>query len=142
MTETAQGQGDAAPAPAKTVAPRQTLRALIVSVAVLIVIACGLFLAYLRGETLRNAEEWQQLAQEMKRADFVFGSMLFGEDLVRPLQHLLSETEAPTAIITSNPTLIRCTRLGKFVLKQKEEGDEEPGLLKRWMNNTKPCLSN
>ena len=88
--------------------------------------------------TLRNDQEWQQLAQEMKRADFVFGSMLFGEELVRPLQQMLSESEAPTAIITSNPTLIRCTRLGKFVLKQKEEADEEPGLLKRWMNKFRP----
>lgn len=82
MTETAQGRGQGNPASplAKTVAPRQTLRALIASVAVLIVIACGLFLTYLRGEALRNAEERatsvarlleEHITRTFRTADFI-----------------------------------------------------------------------
>jgi len=87
--------------------------------------------------SLRDDEAWQRLAADVARADFVFGSMLFGEELVRPLQRILSESHVPICIITSNPALIRCTRLGKFVLQQKDP-DAEPGMLKRWMNKFRP----
>ena len=86
---------------------------------------------------LRDDAAWQRLAEDVRHVDFVFGSMLFGEDMVRPLQRILSESQVPVCVITSNPALIRCTRLGKFVLKQQEK-DEEPGLLKQWINKFRP----
>ncbi|MFA6022321.1 MAG: hypothetical protein WC722_18845, partial [Rhodospirillales bacterium] len=66
--------------PPMNVAPRQTLRALIASVTVLIVIACGLFLAYLRGESLHAAEEKaasvarlleEHISRTFRTADFI-----------------------------------------------------------------------
>lgn len=86
---------------------------------------------------LRDDAAWQRLAEDVRHVDFVFGSMLFGEDLVRPLQRILGESRVPVCVITSNPALIRCTRLGKFVLKQQDK-EEEPGLLKQWINKFRP----
>ncbi len=40
-------------------------------------------------------------------------------------------------MITSNPALIRCTRLGKFALQQRAE-ESEPGLLMRWARKFRP----
>jgi len=45
--------------------------------------------------SLRDDEAWQRLAADVARADFVFGSMLFGEELVRPLQRIRSESHVP-----------------------------------------------
>lgn len=93
--------------------------------------------------TLYNAtnliadEDFQQLATDIERADFVFGSMLFGEELVRPLQSILANTTVPVCVITSNPALIYCTHIGKFVLKPKEKNDS-PSLLRRWMKKLRP----
>ena len=94
-------------------------------------------LTFYNATTLRTDEDWEALNADIKRSDFVFGSMLFGEELVRPLVASLSESNAATCVITSNPTLIRCTKLGKFVLKQKDK-DKEPGLLSRWMQRFRP----
>lgn len=67
-------------APPAKVAPRHTLRALIASVTVLIVLACGLFLAYLRGEALRGAEDKaaavarlleEHVSRTFRTADFI-----------------------------------------------------------------------
>ncbi len=87
--------------------------------------------------SLIDNETFQRLAEDVSRADFVFGSMLFGEELVRPLQNILAQTPTPVCVITSNPALIRCTHIGKFVLKQKAK-DESPGLIKRWMKKFRP----
>ena len=87
--------------------------------------------------SLRSDDDWQRLAQDALRADLVFGSMLFGEELVRPLQRILVDSAKPVCIITSNPALVHCTKLGKFVLK-KPEKEEAPGLLKQWMNKFRP----
>ncbi|HMR66933.1 MAG TPA: magnesium chelatase subunit H, partial [Anaerolineae bacterium] len=87
--------------------------------------------------TLYNAEAFQRLRDDIARADFIFGSMLFGEELVRPLETILAETPTPVCVITSNPALIRCTHMGKFVLKPKAK-DEQPSLIKRWMNKFRP----
>jgi magnesium chelatase subunit H len=65
--------------------------------------------------------------------------MIFGEEHVRPLQEILASLETPTCFITSNPALIYSTRLGKFVLSQPT--DEEPGLIKRWMQKLRPKKS-
>lgn len=96
-------------------------------------------LALYNATTLRSDDDWQRLAQDAVRADLVFGSMLFGEELVRPLQgaHFAADTPKPVCIITSNPALVHCTRLGKFILKQPEK-EESPGLLKQWMNKFRP----
>lgn len=66
--------------PGAKTAPRSSLRALIVSVTVLIVLACGLFLAYLRGEALRSAEDKaasvarlleEHVSRTFRTADFI-----------------------------------------------------------------------
>ncbi|MCG8346420.1 MAG: magnesium chelatase subunit H [Chloroflexales bacterium] len=75
--------------------------------------------------SLKRDEDWQRLEQDLLRADFVLGSMLFGEEYVRPLERLLAKTSAPVCMIMSNPVLIRSTRIGKFVLKQRD--DESAG---------------
>lgn len=87
--------------------------------------------------SLRDDADWERLAADAAQADFIFGSMLFGEEFVRPLLRVLQETSRPTCVITSNPALIRCTRLGKFVLTQRSS-DEEPGLLTRWARKFRP----
>jgi magnesium chelatase subunit H len=90
---------------------------------------------------LRGEETWQNLAQDVANADFVFGSMLFGEDVVRPLEHILAEVSCPICIITSNPALIRCTHLGKFDLHSYQDDNESGsggGGLQSWMNKLRP----
>lgn len=86
---------------------------------------------------LQGEEACKRLALEIKQADFIFGSMLFGEELVRPLEDLLATVNIPVCIITSNPALIRKTQLGKLRLA-KPNADEPPGLLKRWLNKFRP----
>ncbi len=86
---------------------------------------------------LHGEEALKGLQRDIDRADFIFGAMLFGEDLVRPLQAILETTDKPICIITSNPALIRCTRIGKFLLAKGDE-DEKPGLIKRWLNKLRP----
>ena len=87
--------------------------------------------------SLHSDADWQRLAQDIAGADFVFGAMLFGEEYVRPLQPLLETSACPVCIITSNPALIHCTRLGKFVLA-KGEDTQEPGLFARWAHKLRP----
>lgn len=76
---------------------------------------------------LRGEETWDQLERDMLQADFIFGSMLFGEDIVRPMQQILAHVTCPVCIITSNPVLIRHTRLGKFSLQQSDDEEEQGG---------------
>src|SRR5690606_8390661 len=85
---------------------------------------------------MRAAEDWARLERDVRQADFIFGCMIFGEEHVRPLQTILQSVETPTCMITSNPALIYCTRLNKFVLSQPK--DEEPGLISRWMQKLRP----
>ncbi|MEO0565300.1 MAG: DUF3479 domain-containing protein, partial [Chloroflexota bacterium] len=86
---------------------------------------------------LKSDADWTNFASAAADADFIFGSMLFGEDLVRPMQAILTEITTPICIITSNPTLIRCTQIGALSLAKKEK-DENPSLLKRWMGKFRP----
>ena len=89
------------PPPSK-VAPRHTLRALIASVTVLIVLACALFLAYLRGEALRGAEEkaasGARLLEEpvnrtFRTADFIVEQVaMLGRS--QPMEHLANSESA------------------------------------------------
>lgn len=88
---------------------------------------------------LRGDDNWQRLENDAVKADFIFGSMLFGEDLVRPLERVMDKTTCPICIITSNPALIRRTRLGKFVMHQPEdEEDQKPGIMKQLMGHFRP----
>ncbi len=86
--------------------------------------------------SLRTAQDWQRLAADVQSADFVFGARLFGEEYVRPLLDVLGTATCPVCVITSNPTLIRQTRLGKFVLHRPD--DHEPGLITRIVRKLRP----
>jgi magnesium chelatase subunit H len=86
---------------------------------------------------LRSDEDWRALEADAAGADFVFGSMLFGEEYVRPLARICGRIDAPVCVITSNPALIRMTRLGKFNLQKKEEAGEPSGLA-QWARKFRP----
>jgi magnesium chelatase subunit H len=86
---------------------------------------------------LRSAADWAHLEEDVAQADFVFGSMLFGEEFVRPLQHALAQVACPICIITSNPTLIRLTRIGKLNLAKKDE-PAEPSIFQQWAKKLRP----
>ncbi len=86
---------------------------------------------------LRSDTDWQRLADDVARADFVFGARLFGEDCVRSIERALDGVQCPVCIITSNPALIQRTRLGKFSLAARDEG-EDSGLLMQWMHKLRP----
>ena len=92
---------------------------------------------------LHNSKKlWETLEQTLPKADFVFGSMLFSEDIVRPLEQLLDGLACPVCMITSNPALITQTRIGKFSLrKPKKEAPEEKSLFKQWAAKLMPRQS-
>ncbi len=94
-------------------------------------------LALYTAPSLQREADWQRLKADVARADFIFGARLFGEELVRPLEAILAQARCPVCVITSNPALIHCTRLGKFVLHQQDE-DHEPGLLQQWIRKLRP----
>ncbi len=85
----------------------------------------------------KEEEAWQRLEKAFAEADFIFGSMLFSEEIVRPLEKLLSEAACPVCIITSNPALIRQTRLGKFTLYKPESGGKT-SIFREWTARLKP----
>lgn len=87
--------------------------------------------------SIRHASDWERLEADIARADFVFGCMIFGEEHVRPLQKLLEQYQPQTCFITSNPALIYCTRLDKFVMAQPKP-EEEQGFVARWMQKLRP----
>ncbi|GAB4215316.1 MAG: magnesium chelatase subunit H [Roseiflexaceae bacterium] len=86
--------------------------------------------------SLRDEADWRRLAEDVRRADFVFGSMLFGEDLVRPLERALEGVACPVCVITSNPALIYRTRLGKFELHARDEQEASP--IMQWARKFRP----
>lgn len=96
----------------------------------------GLQLGLYEAAALRSDADWERLEQDVKQADFIFGCMIFGEEPVRRLQRILQTVNTPTCVITSNPALIYCTRLGKLALTPPK--DEEPGLISRWMQKLRP----
>jgi hypothetical protein len=63
--------------------------------------------------------------------------MLFGETYVRRLETLLKQAPCPVCIIMSNPALIHCTRIGKFVIQSRGE-EQEAGVLQRLMQSFRP----
>ncbi|MBP1467874.1 magnesium chelatase subunit H [Candidatus Chloroploca sp. M-50] len=86
--------------------------------------------------SLRDESGWQRLERDLKGAAFVFGARLFGEEYVRPLERLLGAASCPVLVITSNPALIRMTRLGKFSLAPQAE--ESGGMLRQWVKKLRP----
>ncbi len=97
----------------------------------------ALNLACYDANALRTDADRQRLADDVAASDFVFGAMLFGEEFVRPLESILAQATAPVCVITSNPALIRMTRLGRFDLRKKVE-EQEASLLSRWMHKFRP----
>ncbi len=68
------------------------------------------------GADLADPARLAEVEREVASADFVLGAMLFGEAYVRPLAPILARAPCPVAVIMSNPTLARLTRMGKFTL--------------------------
>ena len=89
---------------------------------------------------LHNSKKlWETLEQTLPHADVVVGSMLFSEEIVRPLEKLLATLSCPVCMITSNPALITQTRLGKFSLgKSKKEEPKESNIFKQWASKLMP----
>jgi magnesium chelatase subunit H len=81
---------------------------------------------------------WEKLEKEIPGADFIFGSMLFSEDIVRPLEKLLEHASCPVCMITSNPALINQTRVGRFSLQKQREDEKPQGIFKQWAAKLKP----
>ncbi len=85
---------------------------------------------------------WETLETALPNADFVFGSMLFSEDIVRPLEKMLNTLSCPVCMITSNPALVSQTRLGRFSLrKPKKDESKETGIFQQWAAKLKPKQS-
>jgi len=84
---------------------------------------------------------WEKLAKEVPGADFIFGSMLFSEEIVRPLEQILESAECPVCMITSNPALINQTRVGRFSLQKTREDEKPQGIFKQWAAKLKPTHS-
>ncbi|MCF8216777.1 MAG: magnesium chelatase subunit H [Chlorobium sp.] len=86
-----------------------------------------------------DKSQWEKLEHAFRSADFIFGSMLFSEEIVRPLERLLNQVSCPICIITSNPALLTRTRLGKFSLRKSDaETEKEPGLFRQWTAKLRP----
>lgn len=88
-----------------------------------------------------GAQAWSRLEQEVPSADFIFGSMLFSEEIVRPLEQILETATCPVCMITSNPTLISQTRVGRFSLQKSREDEKPQGIFKQWAAKLKPTHS-
>ncbi len=88
---------------------------------------------------MRGEDNWKKLEQDAKKADFIFGSMLFGEDIIQQLQAIFDKSTCPICIITSNPSMIRNTRLGKFVMQQDDQEEQkQSGVMKQIMGKLRP----
>lgn len=85
-----------------------------------------------------NRYTWEKLEREIPDADFIFGSMLFSEEIVRPLEQLLEAATCPVCMITSNPALINQTRVGKFSLQKPAEDDKPQSIFKQLASKLKP----
>ncbi|HWR01039.1 MAG TPA: magnesium chelatase subunit H [Chlorobaculum sp.] len=88
-----------------------------------------------------GAQAWERLAKEIPGADFIFGSMLFSEEIVRPLERLLETASCPVCMITSNPALINQTRVGKFSLQKTDEEEKPQGIFKQLAQKLRPVSS-
>ncbi|AOS84542.1 magnesium chelatase subunit H [Chlorobaculum limnaeum] len=81
---------------------------------------------------------WERLEREIPSADFIFGSMLFSEEIVRPLEQLLETATCPVCMITSNPALISQTRVGRFSLQKNSEEEKPQGIFKQLASKLRP----
>ena len=85
---------------------------------------------------------WARLEKEVPSADFIFGSMLFSEEIVRPLELILENAACPVCMITSNPALINQTRVGRFTMQKPKEDEKQQGIFRQWASKLKPTHSN
>lgn len=85
-----------------------------------------------------DAPQWEKLEKAFRSADFIFGSMLFSEEIVRPLEQLLEHASSQICIITSNPALLTRTRIGKFSLRKSANPEKESGIFRQWAAKLKP----
>ena len=74
---------------------------------------------------LSDPDMRHRLEEDLARADFIFGGMIFGEAIVRPLVDQLAQLSCPVCVIISNPALLRLTRLGKFNLGMISDGKDK-----------------
>ncbi|NTU54220.1 MAG: magnesium chelatase subunit H [Chlorobiaceae bacterium] len=81
---------------------------------------------------------WEKLEKEIPLSQFIFGSMLFSEEIVRPLEGLLETASCPVCMITSNPAIINQTRVGKFSLQKSPEEEKNQGIFKQLASKLKP----
>jgi magnesium chelatase subunit H len=88
-----------------------------------------------------GSQDWTKLEKEVPVADFIFGSMLFSEEIVRPLEQILETASCPVCMITSNPALINQTRVGRFSLQKTKEDEKPQGIFKQWAAKLKPTHS-
>ena len=89
---------------------------------------------------LHNKQEtWLELEKGIASADFIFGSMLFSEEIVRPLEELLDTADCPVCMITSNPALISKTKIGRFSLKKLQREEEEKNIFMQWAKKLRPA---
>ncbi len=85
----------------------------------------GVYLASDLADPVRR----ERIAADVAAADFVLGAMLFGEAYIRPLEAMLARATCPIAILMSNPSLAKFTRLGKFNLGGKDKDDSHGGMM-------------
>ncbi|MBI1297324.1 magnesium chelatase subunit H [bacterium] len=97
----------------------------------------GVQLSLYSNPKLSSDDDWQRFEQDVMRADFIYGSMIFGEEHVRPMARALAKTQAPTLFITSNPALIHMTRLGKLSLAAPDP-NEKQGFFAGLMQKLRP----
>ncbi len=102
---------------------------------------CGLDVSIFNLGLHNGNDTWRELEESLVKADFVFGSMLFSEEIVRPLERLLSSVTCPVCIITSNPALIRQTRIGRFVMQKPAEEEKKKSVFSEWVEKLKPAKS-
>ncbi len=89
---------------------------------------------------LHNRKEtWQELEQVIASSDFIFGSMLFSEEIVRPLERLLERAACPVCMITSNPALIARTKIGRFSLRNPPREEDEKNIFMQWAAKLRPA---
>lgn len=83
--------------------------------------------------------QWKKLEKAFGSANFIFGSMLFSEEVVRPLEELLDKVTCPICIITSNPVLLNRTRIGRFSMRKSGSNEEkEPSVFRQWAAKLRP----
>ncbi len=86
----------------------------------------------------KSPQTWSRLEEMIATSDFIFGSMLFSEEIVRPLERMLANASCPVCIITSNPALLAHTRFGRFSLGKDDDPGKKKTVFTQWADKFKP----